>query len=245
MKSESEWQGGERAGAGGGGPSAGWDVPTGSHGTGPAHGTPAQGDLACGGAGGGEPGVVPGRPSWPVTWAIIGTCTVVWGLQWVVRLATPFDLSTVLGYPPALTASQPWRMLTSGFVHAMPSPVHLALNMYTLYLFGRMLEPLFGPWRMAVLFVLSVVGGSAGVYLWGDPWVFVIGASGGIFGLFGAMFVVMRHFHSNLRPITVLIALNLAFGFFVGGVAWQAHLGGLLTGAVLGLLMLPGLRRRV
>ena len=181
---------------------------------------------------------------WPVTWTVIGLCVLVWAGQWVTRLVTPYDLSTILGYAPALTDTQPWRMLTSGFVHAMPSPVHLLLNMYTLYLFGRMLEPLLGAWRFAALFLLSVLGGSVGVLLLGDPWVLVIGASGGIFGLFGAMFVFMRHFRSSVTPIVVLIGINLVFGFLVGGIAWQAHVGGLVTGALTGLLMLPGLRGR-
>lgn len=180
----------------------------------------------------------------PVTWTLIGICAVMWGLQWLTSLFTPYSLTSILGYAPALTDTQPWRMLTSGFVHAMPSPLHLLLNMYTLYLFGRMLEPLLGTWRMAVLFVVSVLGGSVGVLLLGNPWVLVIGASGGVFGLFGAMFVFMRHFKNNITPIAVLIAINLAFGFLVGGIAWQAHVGGLIAGAVVALAMLPGLRRR-
>lgn len=185
------------------------------------------------------------RTAWPVTWALIGVCAVVWAAQWVTRLTTPYDLSTILGFAPALAEIQPWRMLTSGFVHAMPSPVHLLLNMYTLYLFGRMLEPLLGAWRFAVLFLLSVLGGSVGVLLLGDPWVLVIGASGGIFGLFGAMFVFVRHFRNSVTPIVVLIGINLVFGFLVGGIAWQAHVGGLAAGALTGLLMLPGLRGRL
>lgn len=195
------------------------------------------------------PGDVPPRPvrargHWPVTWSIIGLCGAVWALQWATWLFTPYDLSSLLGYAPALTQTQPWRMLTSGFVHAMPSPVHLLLNMYTLYLFGRMLEPLLGPWRMTALFLGSVLGGSVGVALWGDPGVLVIGASGGIFGLFGAMFVFIRHFRGSVTPIAVLIGINLVFGFLVAGVAWQAHVGGLVAGALLGVLMLPGLRER-
>ncbi|MEU5467487.1 rhomboid family intramembrane serine protease [Kocuria salsicia] len=183
------------------------------------------------------------RTGMPVTWWLIGICVGVWGAQWLVALLTPYSLVRVLGYVPALTWDEPWRMLTSGFLHSMPSPLHLLLNMYTLYLFGRMLEPLLGTWRMLVLFLLSVLGGSVGVLLLGDPWVVVIGASGGIFGLFGAMFVFMRHFKSDMTPIVVLIVINLVFGFVVGGVAWQAHVGGLVVGGLVALAMLPGLRR--
>ncbi|WP_431813579.1 rhomboid family intramembrane serine protease [Kocuria sp. cx-455] len=180
----------------------------------------------------------------PASWSIIGLCVAVWGLQWLVYVATPYNLASILGYAPVLTTSQPWRMLTSGFVHSMPSPVHLLLNMYTLYLFGRMLEPLLGTWRMVVLFVLSVLGGSLGVLLLGQPNVLVIGASGGVFGLFGAVFIFMRHFKRSITPIVVLIGINLAFGFLVGGIAWQAHVGGLIVGALVSLGMLPGLRKR-
>ena len=235
--------------AGGGAPQGPAPHGYGPHGHGPSHpgqDNPGQHNPAWGGAPShGRSRRGRGRSGWPVTWTLIGICAGMWALQWLTRLFTPYDLSTVLGYAPALTASQPWRMLTSGFVHAMPSPVHLLLNMYTLYLFGRMLEPLLGAWRMAVLFLLSVLGGSVGVLLLGDPWVLVIGASGGIFGLFGAMFVFMRHFENSIVPITVLIVINLAFGFLVGGVAWQAHLGGLVTGAIVAALMLPRLRRRI
>lgn len=178
------------------------------------------------------------------TWVIIALCVVVWLAQWVFSLTNSYSLASILGYAPVLTTSEPWRMLTSGFVHSMPSPLHLLLNMYTLYIFGRMLEPVLGPWRLTLLFLLSVLGGSVGVLLWGSPTVLVIGASGGVFGLFGALFVFLRHFKRDLKPLVVLIAINLVFGFVVGGVAWQAHIGGLLTGALVSLLMLPGLRKR-
>lgn len=180
----------------------------------------------------------------PVSWTIIGVCVAVWGLQWLVYAITPYNLASILGYAPVLTTSEPWRMLTSGFVHSMPSPIHLLLNMYTLYLFGRMLEPLLGAWRMLVLFILSVLGGSLGVLLLGQPNVLVIGASGGVFGLFGALFIFMRHFKRSITPIVVLIVINLAFGFLVGGIAWQAHVGGLIVGGLVSLAMLPGLRNR-
>lgn len=194
---------------------------------------------------GGRPGTraASRRGSMPVSWTIIAICSAVWALQWLVHATTPYNLASILGYAPVLTSTEPWRMLTSGFVHSMPSPLHLLLNMYTLYLFGRMLEPLLGPWRMLVLFLLSAVGGSLGVLLLGPPNVLVIGASGGVFGLFGALFIFLRHFKRNITPIVVLIVINLAFGFLVGGIAWEAHVGGLITGALVSLAMLPGLRK--
>lgn len=185
-----------------------------------------------------------GRGGTTVTWTIIGLCTVMWGAQWLVYLFTPYNLASVLGYAPVLSVTEPWRMLTTALVHSMPSPLHLLLNMYTLYLFGQMLEPLLGRPRMAALFVLSVLGGSVGVLLLSPPTVLVIGASGGIFGLFGAVFVFMRHFKQNLTPLVVLIVLNLVIGFVISGIAWQAHVGGLVAGALVSLAMLPGLRRR-
>lgn len=168
----------------------------------------------------------------------------MWGAQWLVYLFTPYNLASLLGYAPVLTAVEPWRMLTTAVVHSMSSPLHLLLNMYTLYLFGQMLEPLLGRARLVTLFVLSVLGGSVGVLLLSAPTVLVIGASGGIFGLFGAVFVFMRYFKHNLTPLLVLIALNLIFGFVVSGIAWQAHVGGLAAGALVSMAMLPGFRRR-
>lgn len=222
-------------------------------------GSPGSRDGWAGEAGGGgdrPPGPPParrtpgrqlprgGRGGTAATWTIIVLCTMTWGAQWLVYLFTPYNLASVLGYAPVLTVSEPWRMLTTALVHAMPSPLHLLLNMYTLYLFGQMLEPLLGRARMATLFVLSVLGGSVGVLLLSPPTVLVIGASGGIFGLFGAVFVLMRHFKQNLTPLVVLIVLNLVIGFVISGIAWQAHVGGLVAGALVSLAMLPGLRHR-
>ena len=109
---------------------------------------------------------------------------------------------------------------------------------------------------MGLLFVLSVLGGSLGVLVFselgealgiallGSPNVLVIGASGGVFGLFGALFVFLRHAKRDLKPLTVLIVINLIFGFVVSGVAWQAHVGGLMMGSLVSLLMMWGLRNR-
>lgn len=87
-----------------------------------------------------------------------------------------------------------------------------------------------------MVYLLSIVGGSLGVWIWGylvnGLNVNTVGASGAIFGLFGAFLVLTRLRGANTTPIIVLIAINLVFGFVVPGISWQAHLGGLFTGAV-------------
>lgn len=176
--------------------------------------------------------VATGRPL--VTYLIIGLCALVYVLQWLV----PDDgIYQELAYAPAFTDIEPWRMLTSAFLHSQGFILHIVLNMYTLWIFGQALEPLLGRIRFLAVYLLSAIGGSVGfllltpVYPVGGP-VGVVGASGAIFGLFGAMLVVQRHRGGDTRQLWVLIAINGVVGFMVPQIAWQAHLGGLVTGAV-------------
>jgi membrane associated rhomboid family serine protease len=176
--------------------------------------------------------VTTGRPL--VTFLIIGLCALVYVLQWLV----PDDgVYQELAYAPAFTDIEPWRMLTSAFLHSQGFILHIVLNMYTLWIFGQALEPLLGRIRFLAVYLLSAIGGSVGfllltpVYPVGGP-VGVVGASGAIFGLFGAMLVVQRHRGGDTRQLWVLIAINGVIGFMVPQIAWQAHLGGLVTGAL-------------
>jgi membrane associated rhomboid family serine protease len=178
-----------------------------------------------------------------VTWWLVGVNAVVYALQWLVQ-AAGVSLLQMFAYAPVTTTSEPWRMLTSGFLHSMSSPLHLILNMYMLYLFGRMLEPALGRGRFLLLFLLSVLGGSVGVLLLSHPLSLVVGASGGVFGLFGALFVLQRHLGQSITPIAVLIGVNVVFGFLFPGIAWQAHLGGLVTGAIVAFGYTAATRRR-
>lgn len=178
-----------------------------------------------------------------VTWWLIGVNGVVYALQWLGQ-AVGLSLSQMFAYAPVHTTSEPWRMLTSGFLHSMSSPLHLVLNMYMLYLFGRMLEPALGRGRFLLLFLLSVLGGSLGVLVLSHPLAYVVGASGGVFGLFGALFVLQRHLGQSITPVAVLIGINVVFGFLFPGIAWQAHLGGLLTGALVAFGYTVATRRR-
>src|SRR6476661_795999 len=169
-----------------------------------------------------------------VTYVIIALCALVYALQWIV----PNDgIYQQLAYAPALTGVEPWRMLTSAFLHSQGFLLHIVLNMYTLWIFGQALEPLLGRIRFLAVYLLSAIGGSVGYLLLtpilpeGGP-VGLVGASGAIFGLFGAMLVVQRHRGGETRQLWVLIAINGVIGFMVPQIAWQAHLGGFITGAL-------------
>jgi membrane associated rhomboid family serine protease len=129
---------------------------------------------------------------------------------------------------------QPWRLLTVTLVHA--SPWHIVLNMLALWALGRSLEPLLGRWRFAVLYVLSAIGGSVLVALLA-PGTWVVGASGAVWGLLGAMFIIGRHIGANVTAIAVLLGLNLVITFLPGSnISWQAHIGGGLVGVLVGFI---------
>jgi len=92
------------------------------------------------------------------------------------------------------------------------------------------LEPLLGRWRFLALYLTSIVGGSLAVLWLSNPQVPVVGASGALFGLMGAYFVVIRSLGGNASQLFILIAINFALGLFLPGISWEGHLGGLLTG---------------
>jgi membrane associated rhomboid family serine protease len=161
-----------------------------------------------------------------VTISLIMINLVIWLLQ-VIPGST---LTSTLFYAPLLTVIEPWRMITAGFVHSPDSFWHILLNIYSIYIFGRVIEPMLGPIRFLVLYLVSIFGGSAMVLWLSEPVVPVVGASGAFFGLMGAYLIMLRAIGDNSGLLVGLIAVNLAFGFLVPGISWQGHLGGLLAG---------------
>lgn len=182
--------------------------------------------------------VATGKPL--VTFGIIAVCVVMYVLQWIVPgewIYQNLAFANVFASPD-FGEFEPWRMLTAAFLHSQGFILHIVLNMYMLWIFGQALEPLLGRVRFLALYLISAIGGSVGYllltpgYVPGVPLAGVVGASGAIFGLFGAMLLVQRHRGGDTRQLWVLIAINGVIGFVVPQIAWQAHLGGLVAGAL-------------
>jgi membrane associated rhomboid family serine protease len=176
-----------------------------------------------------------------VTYTLIGLNVLVYLLQWIPGL----NLTNAFAYAPFYSFGEygavgapyePWRMLTSVFTHSTGFVFHILLNMYTLWIFGQILERMLGRGRFLALYLISGIAGSVGVMFWAEQDTFVVGASGAIFGLMGAFLVIQRKLGGDTSQLLILVAINLVIGFLPGmSVAWQAHLGGLIGGALVGL----------
>ena len=190
-------------------------------------------------------GVFGGRavPDAVVTYALIALNVAFYLVEWaypkivdylaLIGLAYDSKVHQVIG----VAQGQYYRLLTSAFLHEQGlggfGPLHIIFNMWALILVGPALEHLLGRLRFLAVYVLSALGGSVMFYLLAPANELGLGASGAIFGLFGAWFVVARRLRVDSRSIVFLIVLNLAISFAVAGIAWQAHVGGLLTGGLL------------
>ncbi len=131
-----------------------------------------------------------------------------------------------------------WRLVTSGFLHI--GPLHLLFNMIALWFIGRDIELVLGRLRFSVLYGVSLLGGSAAVMLFGSPTGAVAGASGAIFGLMGALIVLLRRLQLPMTSALVIIGLNVVFSLTFPGISLLGHLGGLVVGAVVAAGMVHG-----
>jgi membrane associated rhomboid family serine protease len=139
-------------------------------------------------------------------------------------------------YPAAvLQDGQWWRILSGAFLHA--GLIHIGVNMMSLWFLGRFIEFALGPWRMLLVYMVSLTASGLGVVYFSDPGTATVGASGAIFGLFGALFAIgfklgkpgMELVRANIG----ILVLNLIITFTVPQISWQAHVAGLLAGFVL------------
>jgi membrane associated rhomboid family serine protease len=135
-----------------------------------------------------------------------------------------------------------YRLVTGGFLHQ--NIWHILLNMVALYFGGRLVEPAIGTRRFLALYFASLLAGSFGALVVSGPTAFTVGASGAIFGIFGAAFVIARGrgLTTVASELGILIALNLAFTLGYPGVSIGGHFGGLIGGAICGAAIIAGER---
>ncbi|WP_309127175.1 rhomboid family intramembrane serine protease [Microbacterium sp.] len=184
-----------------------------------------------------------GRPI--VTLGIILITSIISLLQMVPNIGGGIGLTLRFAaaylYPELSGAPfEPWRLLTTALVHG--GFIHLALNMFALWMIGQSLEPMLGRIRFLTLYVVSAIGGSIAVAVL-NPGAATVGASGAVFGLMAALLIIGRHIGANVTGILVVLGINFVFGFIVGGIAWEAHLGGAIVGAAVAFIYTRTRRR--
>lgn len=148
-----------------------------------------------------------------------------------------------LGLQGTAVADGEWyRLLTGGFLHA--GLLHLGFNMFALFILGRLLEPAIGTPRFVALYFASLLAGAFGALALSDPITTTVGASGAVFGLFGAAFVIARGrgLDAIASELGFLLLINLAFTFGVSGISIGGHLGGLAGGLVCATILVAGER---
>jgi membrane associated rhomboid family serine protease len=173
--------------------------------------------------------IAPPRPV--LTYLLIAVNAVMFVLQ----KTSPHIQSDLVLWVPGVAEGQWYRLVTSAFLHY--GLAHIVFNMWALYVVGPQLEHWLGRLRFGVLYALSGLGGSVLVYLLASVNSATAGASGAIFGLFGATFVLFRRLQLDVRGIGLIIAINLVITFMpsvvgVPAISWQGHIGGLITGTL-------------
>ena len=132
--------------------------------------------------------------------------------------------------PAAVAEGEWWRLITAGFLHI--GPLHIAFNMYALWVLGRDLEIVLGRGRFLALYLVSLLGGSAAVVLFADPEQYVAGASGAVFGLMSGLLLVLVRLRRPYGQVVAIIVLNLVITQVVPGISMAGHVGGLVVGGV-------------
>ena len=169
-----------------------------------------------------------------VTYALIAINLVIFAAQYIQGIQS---LAVDFGMWPLGIAIDGdwWRLFTSAFLHG--SFLHIAFNMYVLFLLGPTLERILGHTRFLILYVVAALGGSVASYWFSEVNTVSVGASGAIFGLMGALIVAGRRLNYDIRQVLILLVINIVIGFISPSVDWRAHLGGLVAGAIVAAIM--------
>ncbi len=184
--------------------------------------------------------VRPGAPAGLVTRVLIGINVAMFivtsasGVNPLSGSGTSKVFDHLALIPPAVAHGEWWRLFTAAFLHF--GIFHIGFNMYALWIFGPPLEAALGRLRFVALYLLGGLGGSVLSVALGPLNETAAGASGAIFGLFGALYVVARHRNLQTQPIVFTIVANLVITFAVSNIDWRGHVGGLVVGGAIALL---------
>lgn len=149
--------------------------------------------------------------------------------SYLLQMIIPgYESALLLAKDPVINGEY-YRILTVALLHG--GLLHLGFNLYSLHLLGTPVEAFFGKGRFLTIFIGSLIAASFASLTFNPPYVYSIGASGAIFGLFGALAVGGKRMGVDFRSIGTIVAINFALGFIMSGIDWHAHLGGLLGGA--------------
>jgi membrane associated rhomboid family serine protease len=190
--------------------------------------------------------------SMPVTSVLIGLNVLVFALMTLSGASislpdNPHLLKWGADWGPLTLTTQPWRILTSNYVHI--GIIHIALNMWCLWNLGALAERIFDRWTYILAYTACGIGGSI-VGLWWHPVTVEAGASGAIFGIAGALIAALylgrlpvppSAIKATLKSLLSFAGYNLFFGAVVPGISNAAHLGGFITGLSLGAVLAPRL----
>jgi membrane associated rhomboid family serine protease len=175
-----------------------------------------------------------------VTWTLVGINVVCYLAEIFFENRVISDGVLIGRFGPTIGVAdgQWYRLISNAFLHEPLNsggigPLHIIFNMWALIVVGPALERMLGRLRYVAVYLVSALAGSVLYYLIAPPTAEALGASGAIFGLFGAWFVLARRLRLDIRQIVGLIAINLFITFIIPGIAWQAHLGGLIAGGAL------------
>lgn len=196
------------------------------------------------------PAAIGGTGNYPATLVLIGLnvaaflLTIATGSGGISSVGGPMigDFGVV---GQAVADGEWYRLITGGFLHA--GLLHIAFNMFALYFLGKVLEPSVGTLRFVMIYFSCLLAGSFGAILLSGSHVVTVGASGAVFGIFGAVFVIARGRGLNdmAREVGIILAINLALTFTISGISIGGHLGGVIGGAICGLIVIAGERGRL
>jgi len=176
----------------------------------------------------------------PVTFALIGINVLVYIAQTIYP--TLIDSLAYANIGSSTDYGSIVRVFTSGFTHSQNQITHILFNMYSLFVLGTVIEPMIGKIRFLALYFISMFAGAIGVLFMAPFGTSVVGASGAIFGLMAAYLIFLRAMKLNAGQMYIIIGINLVLGF-LPGIAWEAHVGGLIAGGATAFVLAYTRRR--